>query len=71
MLIIFYKSAGNRDDKGFRVEDIAALGERDCMDFLRKTDGSEVPDEVRQSPRQTDMELRSTPIRRARMYGFP
>ena len=26
--------------------------------------------EVRQSRRQSDMELRSTPIRRARMYGF-
>ena len=42
-----------------------------CMDFLRETIDSEVPDDDRQSQPRSDLELRSTPMRRARMYGSP
>ena len=63
--------SGNRDRWGTYNLDPPPLGESECMDFLRKSYESEASDEVRQSIRMSDLELRSTPIRRARMCGFP
>ena len=63
--------SGNLDRGPTGGLDPPPSGERECMDFLRKTVDSEVSDEVRQSRRLEDLVLRSTPIRRARMYGFP
>ncbi len=40
------------------------------MDFLRETYESEASDEVRQSIRMSDLELRSTPIRRVKVLDF-
>ena len=47
-------------------------GERECVDFIRESFDSDVPDEdeAQQSRPPADMALRSTPIRVARMCGF-
>ena len=50
--------------------DPCPLGERECMDFPRKSIDCEVSDEVRHSRRRSVLRLRSTPLG-ARMYGFP
>ena len=63
--------SGNRERSPTGGLDPPPLGERECMDFLRESYESELSDEVRQSRAQADWGLRSTPIRRARMYGFP
>ena len=54
--------SANRGGGGTWSLDPPPLGERECMDFLRKTIDSEVSDDVRQSRRQSDLELRSTPL---------
>ena len=38
------------------------LGERECMDFPRKSIDCEVSDEVRRSRRRNVLRLRSTPV---------
>ncbi len=62
---------GNRNGWPAWGLDPPPLGERECVDFLRKSYESELPDEARQLQRLADLGLRSTPIREARMYGFP
>ena len=63
--------SGNRERRPTGDLDPPPLGERENMDFLKENYESELSDEVRQSRAQSDRGLRSTPIRGARMYGFP